>query len=86
MPLGFGREVAAIREAFGRRDIPAMINAVTEEMVAALALAGTADDVRKQHVEYEELADNLILYSPYFGVGVEETKANHEAVLRAFAK
>jgi len=45
-PLGFDREVKSIRDAFSRRDIPAMFSAVTDDMVAALALAGTPGDVR----------------------------------------
>ena len=84
-PLGFDAEVEAIRDSFNRRDIPAMFNAVTDDMVAALALAGTPDDVRRRLGEFDGLADSVVLYSPYFGVSREETRANHAAMLDAFS-
>jgi probable F420-dependent oxidoreductase len=84
-PLGFDAQVKAIRDAFNRRDFPGMFKAVTDDMVAALALAGTPDDVRRQREEFDGLADNILLYSPYFGVSREETQANHTAMLNAFA-
>jgi alkanesulfonate monooxygenase SsuD/methylene tetrahydromethanopterin reductase-like flavin-dependent oxidoreductase (luciferase family) len=84
-PLGFAAQAQAIRDAFGRRDFPGMIQAVTDDMVAALALAGTKDDVRRQAQQFEGLADRVILYSPYFGIGVDETRANHAAMLEVFS-
>lgn len=84
-PLGFAAQAQAIREAFGRRDFPAIINAVTDDMIAALALAGTTDDVRRQAQQFENMADRVILYAPYFGIGVDETRANHAAMLEVFS-
>ena len=37
---GFEAEAKAIRDAFNRRDVPGMFDAVTDDMVAALAFAG----------------------------------------------
>jgi alkanesulfonate monooxygenase SsuD/methylene tetrahydromethanopterin reductase-like flavin-dependent oxidoreductase (luciferase family) len=54
-----------------------MFNAVTDEMVAALTLAGTPDEVRKRRDEFEGLVDNVLLASPYFGVSREEALENH---------
>jgi probable F420-dependent oxidoreductase len=85
-PLGFAPQVQIIREAFGRGDFAAMINAVTDDMVAALAFAGTVDDVRNQARQFEGIVDTIILYSPYFGVGIEETRANHAGMLQIFAQ
>jgi hypothetical protein len=62
-----------------------MFKAVADDMVAALALAGTPGDVRRQREEFDGLADNILLYSPYFGVSREETQANHAAMLNAFS-
>jgi probable F420-dependent oxidoreductase len=84
-PLGFDTEAKAIRDALGHGDFPGMFKAVTDDMVAALALAGTPAEVRQRCGEFDGLADNVILYSPYFGVSREETIANHEAILEAFA-
>jgi stage V sporulation protein SpoVS len=83
-PLGFDTDVKAIRDAFGRLDFPGMFKAVTDDMVAALALAGTPDDGRRQRKRFDGLADSVLLYSPYFGVSREETRANHAAILQAF--
>ncbi len=86
IPLGFSAQAAAIRAAFGRGDYAAMVSAVTDDMVAALSFAGTRDDVRAQARQFEGLYDRLILGSPFFGVGQEETQANHAELLEAFSK
>src|SRR6516162_1852291 len=39
-PLGFAPQARTIREAFARRDFPAMVKAVTDDMVTGLAFAG----------------------------------------------
>ncbi|HEX4172716.1 MAG TPA: LLM class flavin-dependent oxidoreductase, partial [Acetobacteraceae bacterium] len=84
-PLGFSAQAEAIRAAFGRGDYAAMIEAVTDDMVAALSFAGTRDDVRAQAKQFDGLYDRLILGSPFFGVSQEETRANHVGLLEAFA-
>ena len=84
-PLGFRAQALIIREAFARSDVSAMFNAVTDDMVAALAFAGTKDDIRDQARQFHDLVDTVILYSPYFAVGIEETRANHARMLEIFA-
>ncbi len=83
--MGFAEEKLAIREAMSRGDIPAMLNAVTDEMVDALALAGTPDDVHRQLEGFEDLVDMVLLFCPHFAVEPAETKANHDAMIEAFA-
>jgi len=83
-PLGFASEATAIRDAFGRRDFAGMTKAVTDEMVSALSFAGTKDEVRRQAGQFEGLVDAIVLYSPYFGVGLEETRENHANMLEVF--
>ena len=84
-PMGFTAQKEKIRAAFARGDIPAMLREVSEEMVDALVLAGTADEVRAQARRFEGLLDTLILYSPTFAVEPDAAKANHEAIIGAFA-
>ena len=84
-PLGFADRANAIREAFGRLDFAAMIGAVSDDMVAALAIAGTEDEVRDQARQFTELVDTIILYCPYFGVGLDETRENHANMLKIYA-
>jgi len=82
---GFGAEGAAIREAFARRDMEAMVAAVSEPMVDAIALAGTGDEVRAAAGRYEGLLDHLILYAPSYGVSAERAQENAESLVREMA-
>jgi alkanesulfonate monooxygenase SsuD/methylene tetrahydromethanopterin reductase-like flavin-dependent oxidoreductase (luciferase family) len=84
-PLGFSTQANAIRAAFSQGDYPAMVNAVTDDMVAALAFAGTKDDVRAQARQFEGLYDRLILGSPFFGISQEDTRTNHAELIEAFS-
>jgi alkanesulfonate monooxygenase SsuD/methylene tetrahydromethanopterin reductase-like flavin-dependent oxidoreductase (luciferase family) len=85
-PLGFGASTQAIRVAAQRGDVVGMLDAVTEDMIDALALAGTPDDVRRQAIELEQHYDVLILYCPP-GLTMEpaETRATHESIITTFA-
>lgn len=85
-PAGFTREKLAIRAAWARHDTPAMINLVTDDMIDALALAGTADDVRKQLDRFEGLFETVLLYCPMPFIDREESLANHDAMIKAFAE
>jgi hypothetical protein len=58
-PLGFSTQAQAIRAAFGQGDFKAMVDAVSDDMVAALAFAGTKDDVRVQARQFEGLYEVL---------------------------
>jgi len=85
-PLGFAPAAQAIRAAAGRGDVAGMLDAVTEEMLDALVLAGTPDDVRRQLAAWEDLYDVLILYCPpSLALDPAETKAIHEAIITTFA-
>ncbi len=83
-PMGFAEEKLVIGEAMSRGDIPSMLDAVTDEMVDALALAGTPDDVHRQLEGFDGLVDTVLLYCPHFAVEPAETKANHDAMIEAF--
>ena len=62
-----------------------MAELVTEDMIDALALAGTPDDVRGQLDRFEGLFETILLYCPNPFVEREESLANHEAMIEAFA-
>lgn len=85
-PMGFTEAKLQIRDAMGRNDIQCALKAVTEEMVDALVLAGTADDVHRQLEPFERLFDTVILLCPFFGVEPEEARANHQARIEAFSR
>ena len=85
-PMGFAPATQAIRAALQRGDIPGMLDAVTEEMIDALVLAGTPDEVRRQLVAWEGLCDLLLLYCPpALTMDPAETRATHEAIIETFA-
>ena len=84
-PAGFAEQKERIRAAHLRNDFPAMLDAVTEDMIDALVLAGTADEVRAQLAPFVGLIDTVILTCPIFPADPEETRANHEATIAAFA-
>ncbi len=79
---GFAKEGAAIREAFGRRDLPAMFAAVTDDMIDAMAVAGTAAEVREGLRRYEGVLDHIVLYSPSIGVSPERIAENLGNLIR----
>jgi probable F420-dependent oxidoreductase len=64
---GFEREAEAIREAWSRRDPAAMVAAVTDEMIDAITLAGTPDEVRQRFTErWEGVYERTLLWPPSF--------------------
>ena len=85
-PMGFTQAKLKIRDAMARNDVPAMLGAVTDEMVDALVLAGTADDVRRQLRAFDGLFDTLLLLSPSFAADAEEVRENNAAMIAAFAQ
>lgn len=78
---GFGREGAAIREAFGRRDLPAMFDAVSDRMIDAMGVFGTAQQVRDGLRRYEGVLDHIMLYSPSIGLAPERVQENQSALI-----
>lgn len=83
-PAGFAEPKMAIRAAMGRGDILSMLDAVTDDMIDALVLAGTADDVHRRLEKFEGLFKTLLLLSPSFAADPEEVRANHAAMIEAF--
>lgn len=83
--IGFAPEGEAIREAFARRDMDAMIAAVPEKMIDALGVAGTAQDVRDGLRRYEGLLDHAILYTPSFGLDPRRVRESVLGLIDAVA-
>jgi probable F420-dependent oxidoreductase len=83
--IGFGAVGAAIRDAFARGDHAAMVAAVPDAMVDALAVAGTPADVRDGLRRYEGVLDHAILYTPSFGLAPERVRENALGLIVACA-
>jgi probable F420-dependent oxidoreductase len=80
---GFAAEGAAIRAAFAAGDHDAMIAAVSERMLDALAVAGAPGDVRAALRRFEGLLDHAILYAPSFRLTPERVRENTLALIAA---
>jgi alkanesulfonate monooxygenase SsuD/methylene tetrahydromethanopterin reductase-like flavin-dependent oxidoreductase (luciferase family) len=79
---GFAPQAARIREAFARRDLPAMYAEVTDEMIDAMSVTGsTPEGIRDGLRRYEGVLDHILLYSP----SIASTSARVEENLRALA-
>lgn len=83
---GFGRETRALRTAAARGDEGGMIDAVTDEMVDAFALAGTPDECRRKLAQFDGLVGLALLMSPAFRLEGEEILENHRMILEAFGR
>jgi alkanesulfonate monooxygenase SsuD/methylene tetrahydromethanopterin reductase-like flavin-dependent oxidoreductase (luciferase family) len=72
--LGFAKELAAGAEAVRTGDYDARIRSVTDEMVDAVGIAGTPDEVAAKVEEYDGLVDRLSFSGPT-GSTIEEVEA-----------
>lgn len=80
---GFADEAAAIAEAWSRGDRDAAERAVTDELIDATSIAGTADECRERIEAYRRSGIDLPILSPYArGAGA---KAHFAAAIRACA-
>ena len=62
---GFPTEAAAIARAWAAGDPAAATRAVTDEMIAATGVAGTAEDCRRRLAAYRESGLDLPIISPF---------------------
>lgn len=80
------REIGeTISAAFKKGDFKAMVAAVTDEMIDAIAIAGTPDEVRDQIRQWDGLAQHILFYSPSIGMQPERTMENLVAITECFA-
>ncbi len=64
---GFEREGESIRAAWKRGDFEGMADAVTDEMIDTIALAGTPDDVRERYAErWAGVYERTLLWPPAY--------------------
>jgi hypothetical protein len=82
---GFGREAERIRNAFAARDHEAMIDAVSDEMLDAMGVAGTPEQVRAGIARRAEDFDHVALYSPSFTMTLERVQQNTLELIRVGA-
>jgi probable F420-dependent oxidoreductase len=76
-----GETIAA---AFRKGDFAAMSEAVPDELVDQIAVAGRPDEVRDRLAQWEGLTDHPLLYPPTAGVSPERVRENLAAITDAF--
>ena len=82
---GFATEAERIRRAFADGDHAGMVDAVSDEMLDAIGVAGTAEQVRAGIVGREPDFDHLCLYSPSFTMTLERVQQNTLELVRVGA-
>ena len=82
---GFLAEAKAVQERFRAGKHDSLADAVPDEMVDALTLAGTPDDVRKWVRRYEGVADQIKLSPPTHFVPPEVTRSAQQRILEVLA-
>jgi probable F420-dependent oxidoreductase len=74
--IGFPGEAAAIAQAWQRGDREAAVNAVTEPLIKAVTIYGTADECRQRLQAYREAGLQLPIIAPFpIGEPIRETFA-----------
>jgi alkanesulfonate monooxygenase SsuD/methylene tetrahydromethanopterin reductase-like flavin-dependent oxidoreductase (luciferase family) len=63
-----------------RGDTTAGMRAVTDEMLATFAVAGTPDDAREQLQKWIAVVDTVILSPAAYRVTAQELRSNCEAI------
>jgi alkanesulfonate monooxygenase SsuD/methylene tetrahydromethanopterin reductase-like flavin-dependent oxidoreductase (luciferase family) len=80
----FPNEYRRIQEAVLRDDTAAMVDAVSDPMVDAFAVAGPPEEARRKLEAYAELADSICLTPPDQLIDPAETGAYRQALLATF--
>lgn len=82
---GFAAEADRIRAAFADGNHRAMLDAVSDEMLDAIGVAGTPDQIRAGIARRDGDFDHLVLYSPSFTMSLERVQQNTLDLVRVGA-
>jgi probable F420-dependent oxidoreductase len=83
---GWEKQKLTIWEHFKTFNLPKMAEAVTDDMVEQIAVAGTPDECREQLKKWDGLIDLPILYTPTAGVRADRVMENHRLIVETFAQ
>lgn len=83
---GWEKQKLAIWEHFKTFNLPKMAEAVTDDMVEQIAIAGTPDECRDQLKKWEGFIDLPILYTPTAGIRAGRVMENHRLIVETFAQ
>lgn len=82
--IGFGREAQAIQAAFAAQDFAAMARECPDEMVTAITVLGSADEVRAQIAERASEADAITPVVPQFGIAPDKAAVYRQRIAEVF--
>lgn len=82
--IGFGKAARAIQAAFASQDYDAMARACPDEMVSAITILGSADEVRSQVAERAVHANSITPVVPQFGVEPEKAAIYRKRIAETF--
>jgi alkanesulfonate monooxygenase SsuD/methylene tetrahydromethanopterin reductase-like flavin-dependent oxidoreductase (luciferase family) len=83
---GFSDVAARIRELWRSFDLAGMTALVSDEMLDAMAVAGTPDECRAALQDRTRSADRLLLGAPVVATDPDRIRAYHEAILDTFGR
>lgn len=81
---GFEAEAAEARAAWQAGDREGMIDAISDRMCDAIAVAGTPDEVADRMGEVAARYDEALIYAPSFGLAEERLRDNLDAIVDTF--
>ena len=82
---GFDGPAAEIRERWKSFDLQGMTELVTDEMLEAMAVAGTPQECREQVAERASSGDRLLLGAPVVATDPGRIRDYHDAIVETFA-
>jgi len=74
----------ACRKALASFDVRAMAEAIPDDLVDEIAVAGTPDEARGRLAAWADLTEEPLLYAPSVGVPAARVRANLDAILDLF--
>ncbi len=83
---GWEQQKLTIWEHFRTFNLPKMAEAVTDDMVEQIAIAGTPAECREQLKKWEGCVDLPILYTPTAGVKAGRVVENHRLIVETFGQ
>jgi probable F420-dependent oxidoreductase len=81
---GFTETASEIRELWKSFDLAAMTGCVTDEMLAVMGVAGTAEECRDQLRERARGSDRQLLGAPVVATDPDRIRDYHDALLETF--
>ena len=82
--IGYGKEAEAIQAAFAVQDYDAMAKACPDEMISAITILGSADEVQEQVAERARYADAITPVVPQFGIEPEKAAIYRKRIADLF--